>query len=123
MTLQCLGAWLCSTGIFICIYLTEAAQINISMLTVGQMTVCKVNRVTHTDKPSENYHLTLQFPSFLWSISASSSPTTSAFCFILAALILVVSGSRLFSPKKIFNASYTTCPASNAHKVSNLVEH
>lgn len=56
-------------------YLTRSAQphisgrrlmdgwiINIFILIMDQMTMCNVKGVTHSDKPTDNQHLTLQLP-------------------------------------------------------------
>ncbi len=40
---------------------------------MDQITICNVGGVAHSDKPTENYHLALQFPSAPWSFSASFS--------------------------------------------------
>lgn len=36
----------------------KTAPINIFILTIEQMTTCDVKTVIHSDKPTENYHLT-----------------------------------------------------------------
>lgn len=44
----------------------KAAIINIVIFTMDQITVCNVKGVTLIDE-TQNYHLTLQFPSYQWS--------------------------------------------------------
>ncbi len=85
--------WLkCSLGV-VGTFLLKAALINIFILTANQKTVCNVKGVTHSDAPTEHYHLTLLFPSALRSILVSFSslllvlrPTTLLFRFSLTAL-------------------------------------
>lgn len=65
----------------------KAALINMFALTMDQMTTCNVKGVTHTDKTTETYHQTLQFPPALWSTLASFS---SLFCFVVVSHVLSV---------------------------------
>lgn len=66
---------------------------NIFMQKIDHMSVCHMKDVIRSHKPLDNYDMTLQFPSALWSVLASAHcsvllrPTTLLFEFRLATLI------------------------------------
>ncbi len=67
----------------------KVALINISVLTIDQMIMCNVKRLTCSDNPMENYHPSLQFFSVLASFSSLFSfYNPQLHCFGLLLLLL-----------------------------------
>ncbi len=91
--------------------LIKAALINISTLTMDQMTMCNVKEVARSDEHTEDYHPTLQLPSALMSFSSFwfsfclvRSHSSHQHCFLQQQ-------AAGFSKKALINPPYTACSA------------
>lgn len=90
----------------------KAAPINILIIWV--IWLCVMLKVALLDKPRENYHPTLQFPSALWSISA---PFSTLFWFYEVLFQSLCLHQQLFSDavlsclceKALITQLYATC--------------
>ncbi len=77
------------------------AALNEYYMTMEQVTLCNVKKVTHSDEPTENYHLVLHFPSGILSnlcvflAHCSAFTAHKLYCFTSLSSTLFPAGIKL----------------------------
>lgn len=88
----------------------KGAPFSIFILAMDQMTACNVKGITHTEKPTENYHQTLQFLSALQSVLASFS---SLFWCYRPTAVFQQHRAAVYSEEAVVNPLRFACSAPN----------
>lgn len=109
----------------------KAAQINIVILTMDQMTSCNVKGVAHSNNPTGNYHRTPQFlsvPTGCFSVFQLTVLVLWLQLFLLSHQPLIQTKQvAVFSKIGLINPRYAAAKHQTADKVSNklvsIVEH